>query len=81
MIIKHAWRWQEFVNIEMLKQKRVFILPALSREDGLKASLILKRRRKFLDQRIPAEKLKIRNLELFSEGLKVGIKTEGARSD
>ena len=66
---------------EMLKQKAVSKLPALSKEDALKENLILKKRRELLDEGVPAEKLKIRNLELFIERQKLEIKTEGAKSD
>ena len=69
------------IDREMLKQKGAFILPALSKEDALKENLILERRRELLDQGVPAEKLKIRNLELFKEGQKVKIKRERAKSD
>ena len=65
---------------EMLKQKAMFILPALSKEDALKEIIIL-RRRELLDQEVSAEELKIRNLELFIKGQKVEIKQEGAKSD
>ena len=58
----------------------MFILPALSKEDALKENLIL-RRRELLDQGVPAEKLKISNLELFNKGQKVEIRQEGAKSD
>ena len=53
---------------EMFKQKGVFILPALSKEDALKENLLLKERRELLDDGVPAEKQKTRNLELFNEG-------------
>ena len=36
---------------EMLKQERVFVLPALSKEDALKGFIILKKRREHLDER------------------------------
>ena len=79
--MKHALRWQKVMNIGKCWNKKVFILPGLSNEDALKENLILKIRRELLDQGVLAEKLKICNLELFNEGKKVEIKTEGAKSD
>ena len=66
---------------EMLKQKGVFILPALSKEDALEENLILKERTELLDEGLPANKLKICNLELLNGRQKVEIETEGAESD
>ena len=65
---------------EQLKQKGMFILPALSKENDLKNNPALNRRKTLLDQKVPAEKLKIRILDLFNEGRKVETSTEGAKS-
>ena len=82
MNMKHAWLWQKAKNFgNCWNKKGVLILPVLSKEDTLKENLILKKRREVLDERLPAEKLKIRNLELFKEGQNVEINTEGANSD
>ena len=47
------------------------MLPALSRDDALKENQMLKKRRELLDGGVPKEKLKILNLELYSDGVKV----------
>ena len=54
-----------------ITKKNVYILPASSNEDAIKENQILKRRRELLDEGIPREKLKIRNLELFNDGVKI----------
>ena len=59
---------------ELLKQKGVFLLLALSEEDTPKHVLILKSRSE--PQGVPAEKLRIRNLGSFDEGPKVENQTE-----
>ena len=56
-----------------LTEKGVFILPALSKEDAIKENLCLKKRRELLEENVPRDKLKIRNLELFNDGKKVDL--------
>ena len=53
-----------------LTEKCVFILPALSKEDAIKENLCLKKPREILEENVPRDKLKIRNLELFNDGKK-----------
>ena len=57
-------------------EKEVYLLPALTKESAIKENEILKKRRQLLDEGVPREKLKIRNLELFNDGVKVTIDTE-----
>ena len=51
----------------------MFILPALSKEDAIKENLCLKKRREIIEEYVPREKLKIRNLELFNDGRKIDL--------
>ena len=61
---------------EQLVEKEVYLLPALTKESAIKENEILKKRRQLLDEGVPRKKLKIRNLELFNDGVKVTIDTE-----
>ena len=56
-----------------LTEKGVFILPALSKEDAINENLCLKKRRELIEENVPRDKLKIRNLELFNDGKKVDL--------
>ena len=55
-----------------LFEQKLFILAALSKEDALK-KLCLINRRELSDEGVPAEKLKVRSLELYNEGVRVII--------
>ena len=53
--------------------------PALSRDDALKENQMLKKRRELLDgAAVPKKKLKIRNLELYNDGVKVQLDVQNA---
>ena len=54
------------------------MLPALTRDDALKDNKMLKKRRELLDGGVPREKLKIRNLEIYNDGLKVQLDVQNA---
>ena len=54
------------------------MLPALSRDDALKENQMLKKRRELLDGDVPKEKLEIRNLELYNDGVKVQLDVQNA---
>ena len=56
-----------------LKDKGIFVLPALSKEESATENLCVKKRRQLLEQNVPREKLKIRNLEFYNDGFKVAI--------
>ena len=51
---------------------------SLSRDDALKEHQMLKKRRELLDGGVPKEKLKIRNLELYNDGVKVQMDVQNA---
>ena len=51
----------------------MFNLPALSKEDAIKKNLCFKKRRELLEENVPSDKLKIRNVELFNDGKKVDL--------
>ena len=51
----------------------MFILPTLSKEVAIKENVCLKKRRELLEEIVPGDKLKIRNLELFNDGKKVDL--------
>ena len=59
---------REFRN--SLVERKIYMLPALSRDDAMKENQRLKKRRELLDGGEPKEKLKIRNLELYNDGAK-----------
>ena len=52
---------------------RIYLLPDLLREETAEETQISKRRLSLLDDGVPKEKLKIRNLELLNVGAKVEI--------
>ena len=56
-----------------MKEMNIFLSRALSKEDSIKENLCLKRRREMLEEGVPREQLKIRNLELFHDGAKVQL--------
>ena len=58
---------------EMLIQQNVFLLPALSNDDSYTENMCPKKGRELLDAGVPKDKLKIRNLELFNDGVKVEL--------
>ena len=51
----------------------IFLSRAPSKEDSIKENLCLKRRREMLEEGVPREKLKVRNLELIHDGAKVQL--------
>ena len=51
----------------------MFILPALSKENASKENVCLRKRRELLEENFPRGKMKIRNLELFNDGMKVDL--------
>ena len=57
----------------VLTGKGVFILPALSKGHAIKENLCLKKRRELLEENVPRDKLRIRNLEFFNDGKKVDL--------
>ena len=57
----------------VLTEKVVFILPALSKEDAIKENVCLKKQRELLEENVPLDKMKLRNLELFNDGKKVDL--------
>ena len=81
MKMDHSWRWQKVLNIGNCCNIKVRLNYLLFRKKMIWKKLIPKSRNELLDQKVPAEKLKTRNLELFNEGQKAEIKTEGARFD
>ena len=56
-----------------LMDKGTFVLLALSKGDSRNENLCLKKRRQLLERNVLREKLKIRNLELYNDGLKVAL--------
>ena len=66
----------EFRN--SLVERNIYMLPALSRDDALKENQMLKKRRELLDGGVPTEKLKIRNLELYNDEVKVQLDVQNA---
>ena len=68
---------QEFRN--GLVEKNIYMRPALSRDDALKENQMLKKRRELLDgAAVPKKKLKIRNLEIYNDGVKVQLDVQNA---
>ena len=61
-----------------LVERSIYILPALTRNDALKENKMLKKRRELLDGGVPREKLIIRNLELYNDGVKVQLDKQNA---
>ena len=61
-----------------LVERNIYILPALRRDDALKENQMLKKRTELLDGGVPKEKLKIRNLELYNDGVKVQLDVQNA---
>ena len=56
-----------------MKEMNIFLSRALSKEDSIKENLCLQRSREMLEEGVPREKLKIRNLELCHDGAKVQL--------
>ena len=56
-----------------MKEMNIFLSRALSKEGYIKENLCLKRRREMLEEGVPREKLKIRNLEFFHDGAEVQL--------
>ena len=56
-----------------MKEMNTFLSRALCKEDSIKENLCLKRRREMLEEGVPRQKLKIRNLELFHDGAKIQL--------
>ena len=69
---------RSFGKRDELRDEEIYLMPALSKEDARKENLCLKRRRELLDERVPKEKIKIRNFELFNDGKKEMIEAEQA---
>ena len=61
-----------------LIERNIYMLPALTRDDALKENQMLKKRRELLGGGLPKEKLKIRNLELYNDGVKVQLDVQNA---
>ena len=62
---------REFRN--NLDERNIYMLPALTRDDAQKENQMLKKQRELLDGGVPKEKLKVRNLELYNDGVKVQL--------
>ena len=60
-----------------LSERKVFLSPALTKEDAAKENQILKKRRELITEGVPKEKLRIRNLELFNDNVKVELNESG----
>ena len=56
-----------------MKEINIFLSRALCKKNSIKENLCLKRRREMLEEGVPREKLKIRNLELFHDRAKVQL--------
>ena len=69
---------KSFEKRDALRDEKIYLLPALSKEDAMKENLCLKRRRELLDEGAPKEKIKIRKFELFNDGKKEMIEAEQA---
>ena len=61
-----------------LIERNIYMLPALSRDEALKENQMLKKQRELLDGGVPKEKLKIRNHELYNDGVKVQLDVQNA---
>ena len=59
-------------------ERNNYMLPVLKRDDARKENQMLKKRRELLDGGVPKEKLKIRNLELYNEEVKVQLDIQNA---
>lgn len=70
VLAKYRERGKEFSN------DNIFILPALSKEEATLENLILKRRRELINEGVPTEKLKIRNLKLYNDKVEVVVSQE-----
>ena len=60
-------------STEKRDEMNIFLSRAPSKEDYIKENLCLKRRREMLEEGVPREKMKIRNLELIHDGAKVQL--------
>ena len=60
-----------------LSERKIFLSPALTKEDAAKENQILKKRRELITEGVPKEKLRIRNLELFNDNVKVELNESG----
>ena len=60
-----------------LSERKVFLSPALTKEVAAKENQILKKRRELITEGVPKEKLRIRNLELFNDNVKVELNESG----
>ena len=69
---------KSFEKRDELRDEEIYLLSALSKEDARKENLCLKRQRELLDEGVPKEKIKIRNVELFNDGKKEMIEVEQA---
>lgn len=57
-----------------LKDMNLFISRALSKEDSIKENLCLNRRKELIEiGKVPRDKLKIKNFELWNDGVKVNL--------
>ena len=59
-------------------ERNIYMLQVLTRDDARKENQMLKKRRELLDGGVPKEKLKIRNLELYNDGVKVQLDIHNA---
>ena len=69
---------KSFEKRDELRDEEIYLLLALSKKDARKENLCLTRRRELLDERVPKEKIKIKNFELFNDGKKEMIDAEQA---
>ena len=60
-------------NRQRMKEMGIHILPALSAEDAKRENMCLKKRRELLNNGIFPSQLKIRNFELFQDGVLVPL--------
>ena len=68
-------------NRKRMKEMGIHILPALSAEDAKRENMCLKKRRELLNNGITASQLKIRNIELFQDGVVVHLSQGQLKQD
>ena len=61
---------------EALSEMGINLLPASSKDDAMKEKLISKKRRDLLIKGVGRERLKIKNFELFNDGVKMDFNSE-----
>ena len=68
-------------NKKRMKEMGIHILPALSSEDARREKMRLKKWRELLNNGITLSQLKIRNFELFQDGVLVPLSEEQPEQD